>query len=73
MFFYWHSRASNSEVKSLIWSEFKLIPDFMSVLVICMFEDDSVKSEVAILQTTFSPICKSMEKFFILQGGVTPK
>ena len=36
-----HSRASNSKVNSLIWPE--LVQDFMAVVVINKFEDDSIK------------------------------
>ena len=39
-----------------IWasSEFELIQDFMAVLVTCKYDEDPIKSEVAILRTTFS-------------------
>ena len=30
--------------------------DFMSVLVTCKFDDDTVKTEGAIVSTTFSPL-----------------
>ena len=56
MVFVGHSRASNSEVKSPIWPEFKHVRDFMAVLVTCKFEDDLIKSEGTILLTTFSPL-----------------
>ena len=34
--------------------EFKLIQDLMAVLVTCNTDEDPIKSEVAIIQTTFS-------------------
>ena len=33
-----------------------LYRDFMPVLVICKFDEDSIKNEVAIVGTTFSPL-----------------
>ena len=32
------------------------IRDFMPVLVICKFDEDSIKNEVVIVWTTFSPL-----------------
>ena len=49
-------KASNSKVNGPIWPEFELIRDVMPVLVTCKFEEDSIKSEVAILRTTFFPL-----------------
>ena len=51
-----HSRARSSEVDSLIWLEFKLIQDFMAVLVTFKIDEDPIKSEVTIVWTTFSPL-----------------
>ena len=51
-----HPRASNSEVNIPIWPEFELVRDFMTVLVTCTFEDDSIKSDVASLGTTFTAL-----------------
>ena len=51
-----HSKASNSEVDSPIWPKFELIQDFMAVLVTCKTDEDPIKGEVAIIQTTFSPL-----------------
>ena len=56
MGFFCHSRASNSEEDTLIWPEFELIQDFMAVLVSGKNDEDPIKSEVAIDQTTFSPL-----------------
>ena len=50
------SRASNSKVNGLIWPKIELVWDFMDVLVICKYEEDPIKNEVAIDQTTFSPL-----------------
>ena len=50
-------------MNSLIWPELKLVQDFMALLVICKFEDDSIKSEGNFLRTTFSPL-KVYEKMF---------
>ena len=36
-------RASNSEVDSPIWPEFKLIQDFMAILVTCKIDEDPEK------------------------------
>ena len=55
MVFFGTQGQSNSEVKCPIWLEFKIVRDFMAVLVTCKFEDDSIKREAAVLQT-FSPI-----------------
>ena len=44
------------EVKGPIWPEFEFIRDFMAVLVICKFEDGSIKRGDAVLRTTFSPL-----------------
>ena len=30
-------------------------PDLMPVLTVCMFDEDLIKNEVAIVQITFSP------------------
>ena len=47
-----HSKAN----KSAMNSPMELVPDFMAVLVICKFDEDQIKIEVAILRTTFSPL-----------------
>ena len=39
----------------------------MAVLVTCKFEDDSIKSEAAIFQTTFSQLCLK-KKFSSFKG-----
>ena len=39
-----------------IWVEFEFVWDFMSVLVICKFEENLIKNEDIIMETTFSPL-----------------
>ena len=48
--------SNNSNVNGPIWPEFELIRDFMAVLVTCKFDEDPIKSEVAIVWTTLSPL-----------------
>ena len=38
------------------WAKIELVQDFMPVLVMYMFDEDSIKNEVAIFRTTFSPL-----------------
>ena len=45
-FFNW-SRAANSAVHGWILMNFKLIPDYIVVLVTCKNEEDSIKNEGA--------------------------
>ena len=54
MAFFQLSMASNSEVNGLMWPEFELVRDVIAALVTCKCEADSIKSESAIIQTTFS-------------------
>ena len=49
-------KGSNSKVDSLIWPKFELIRDFMAVVVTCKIDENLIKSEVAIIRTTFSPL-----------------
>ena len=44
----------------------------MPVLVISNFDDDSIKNELASMETAFSHY-KSMEKFLVAQGHPTPQ
>ena len=62
-----HSRASNTEVNSLIWPKFELIREFMAVLPICKFDEDPIKMEGTINRI------RSNMRFFGFQGQVTPK
>ena len=61
------SRASNSEVNSLIPPKFELLWEFMAVPVICKFDEDPIKIEGTINWT------RSNMGFFVTQGQVTPK
>ena len=49
-------------MKSPIWPEFEQIRDCTADLVTCKFEDDSIKSEGASLQTIFSPLYRSAQE-----------
>ena len=42
---FWHSRASNSKMTSLILPEFEHIRDFIPIHVICKFRKVSIKGE----------------------------
>ena len=44
------------DVNSLMWLEVEFIRDFMAVLVTCKIEEDWIKSEVAVIWTTLSPL-----------------
>ena len=44
------------DVNSLMWLEVEFIRDLMAVLVTCKIEEDWIKSEVAIIWTTLSPL-----------------
>ena len=48
----WHSRARNSKVTNQILQELLLVRDFMPALVICKFDDDSIKYKGIMLSTT---------------------
>ena len=54
--FFWHSRASNSNINILSWPEFELIPDFMPAMIICKFDGDPMKTEHARLDTVSFPL-----------------
>ena len=45
------SRAGYSNASSRNWAEIELVRDFMPVLVICKFDEDSIKNKA--VQTTF--------------------
>ena len=49
------SRAANSPANGQNWAKIKFVRDFITVLVICKFDEDPNKNEVAIVRTTFSP------------------
>ena len=46
--------ARNSKVTDSIQPEFKLVWDFMAVLVTSKFDEDPIKNEQASLETPFS-------------------
>ena len=48
--------AANSVVSSPIWPKFKLIRDFMLVLVTCKYIKDRIKSNWEKEETSFSPL-----------------
>ena len=47
---------SMSDVNIQVWLVVELIRDFMAVLVIYKIDEDWIKSEVAIVWTTLSPL-----------------
>ena len=51
------SREGNSHVNSRKWAKIELVRDFMHTLIICKFDEDSIKNEVTIVLPTFSHIC----------------
>ena len=53
MFFFYHSRTSNSK-NCTIWLKFKLVRDFMLLLVILI--QISIENKVAMPGTTFPPL-----------------
>ena len=54
--FFRRSRAANSVVSSPIWPKFKLVWDFMHVLVTCKYKKDRIKSNREKVETPFSPL-----------------
>ena len=53
-----HSRVGNYHANRPNSAKIKLVQDFISVPVICKFDEDPIKNEVAIVRTTFSPLYK---------------
>ena len=66
-----HSRASNSEMSSLIPPKIELDRAFTPVLVNSNFYDDSIKNEQASMEIPFFHY-KSMGNFLDAQGQLTP-
>ena len=62
--------AINSKVSSLIRPEIKLVRAFMPVLVTSNFDEDSIKSDRASMETAFSHY-KSMGIFLDAQRQLT--
>ena len=56
MGFFRRSRAATSVVSGLIWPKFKLIRDFMNVLVICKYKKDRIKNNREKGESSFSPL-----------------
>ena len=56
MFFFWRSRADNSEVSSGNCQKFGLIQVFLHVLVFCKNEGDPIKNEFPRVAITFLPL-----------------
>ena len=54
------SRIANSYADSQKGAKIEFVRGFVPVLVICKFNEDSIKTEVSIVQTTV-PKCMSME------------
>ena len=74
-----HSRASNSKMSGLIRPKIELDRAFIPILVTSNFDDDSIKNELASMETTFSHY-KSMGIFrcsraanSIVSGPIWPK
>ena len=60
--FFRRSRAANSIVSSPIWLKFKLVRDFIHVLVTCKYKKDRIKSNREKVETPFTHY-KSMGAF----------
>ena len=67
----WCSRACNSKVTIEILPEFELVQDLKPVLVIYKFEENPIKHEDIIAESTFS-LLQVYGKFFTAQGHITP-
>ena len=49
-------KAPNSVGSGPIWLKFKLVRDFMPVLITCKFEKDLIKNNKEKVETSFSPL-----------------
>ena len=58
-------------MSGLIWPKIKFDEAFMSVLVTCNFDDDSIKNERTSMETPYSHY-KSMGNFLDAEGQLTP-
>ena len=70
-----HSRASNSEVKYHIWPKFKLVQDFIDMLITCKFDQDWIKiSKLLSGKLLCSRACNSKKRIikFELVRDFTP-
>ena len=74
--FFRHSRADNSAVGGRMRPKFKLVRDFMYVLVTCRFQKDRIKNNREKVETPFSPIITlwelSVAKVLIGSGSLSP-
>ena len=66
-----HSRASYSKMSGLIRPKIELDWAFMPVLVTSNFDDDSIKNELASMETSF-PIISLWGNILDTQGQLTP-
>ena len=55
-YFFQRWKARNSKVYRRMWQEFKLVQDFIAVLVTCKFDDNLKKNEGTIVSTTLTPL-----------------
>ena len=53
LYVYGRQKAGSSHKNNLICPKIKLVQDFMAVLITCKSDEDSIKNEIAIVQTTF--------------------
>ena len=70
------SRAGNSHANTQKWAKIDFSRDFMPVLVICKFDEDPIKNEVAIIRTTFSLLYvydRLKDKYLSLEKSDLPK
>ena len=58
--YFCHSRASSSEVKYQIWPKFKLIKDFIDMLITCKFDQDWIINKQVIERITLFFVFKGM-------------
>ena len=49
-------KAANSVVNGPIWPKFKLLRDFMHVLITCKYRKDRIKNNREKVETSFSPL-----------------
>ena len=68
------SRAANSAVHGPIWSNFKLVQDFMVVLLTCKYEEDPIKNRGArvftTLYITFSDVEGQITLVLVIVSGL---
>ena len=52
----WGPQVQVTRMPSQNWAKIKLVWDLTPVLIICKFDEDLIKNEVAIVRTTFYPL-----------------